>query len=138
LIFDSEEDEKVYGMGLQYTVTDFKGHLVNMISSEGGVGRGLQPLTDMLNTENKNQGGSELTTYSPAYSFGTSFNRGIVMQNHTNIGHIDFRRKNSFNILLWKTSSSSTNVSLKLISGGSLKNVISGITSIVGRMKKLP
>jgi len=54
LIFDSEEDEKVYGMGLQYTVTDFKGHLVNMVSSEGGVGRGLQPLTDMLNTENKN------------------------------------------------------------------------------------
>ena len=92
----------------------------------------------MLNVENKNQGGSELTTYSPAYSFGTSENRGVVMSNHTNIGHIDFRSLNNFKIVLWKTSSRSTRVSMKLIAANSLKGVVSGITSIVGRMKKLP
>jgi hypothetical protein len=50
-IFDSPRQEKVYGMGLQYTETNFKGKNVQMISSEGGVGRGLAPLTQMLNDE---------------------------------------------------------------------------------------
>ena len=40
-IWDSEYDEKIYGLGLQYTETNFKGSLVHIISSEGGVGRGL-------------------------------------------------------------------------------------------------
>jgi len=40
-IFDSPKNEKVYGMGLQYTETNFKGKNVHMITSEGGVGRGL-------------------------------------------------------------------------------------------------
>jgi hypothetical protein len=44
-------DEEVYGLGLQYTMTNMKGQFVNMVSSEGGIGRGLQPVTDLLNTE---------------------------------------------------------------------------------------
>ena len=71
-VFDSPENEKIYGMGLQYTHTNFKSNRVHMISSEGGVGRGLQPLTQMLNDENNHQGGSTVTTYSPAYTFSTS------------------------------------------------------------------
>lgn len=44
-----------------------------MISSEGGVGRGLQPITDLLNSEmSAKMGGSPTTTYSPAYTFATS------------------------------------------------------------------
>ena len=41
LNFDSALDEEIYGMGLQYTVWDFKGHLVPLISDEAGVGRGV-------------------------------------------------------------------------------------------------
>ena len=41
----ADEDEEVYGMGLQYTEWDFKGKAVPLIVSEGGVGRGVQPLT---------------------------------------------------------------------------------------------
>jgi hypothetical protein len=92
LIWDSSTNEKIYGLGLQYTETNFKGSTVHMISSEGGVGRGLQPLTDLLNTENNaRQGGSEFTTYSPAYSFATSERRGFVFNNHTEIGSINFK-----------------------------------------------
>ena len=40
-VWDSPRYEKVYGMGLQYTETNFKGKNVHMITSEGGVGRGL-------------------------------------------------------------------------------------------------
>lgn len=45
LVFDSDSREKIYGLGLQYTETNFKGQKVHIISSEGGVGRGLAPLT---------------------------------------------------------------------------------------------
>jgi len=41
-------------MGLQYTVWNFKGLRVPVISSEGGVGRGLQPLTETLNLFHSN------------------------------------------------------------------------------------
>jgi len=49
LQFNSTSDEEIYGMGLQYTVWNFKGLQVPVISSEGGVGRGLEPLTEFLN-----------------------------------------------------------------------------------------
>jgi hypothetical protein len=39
--FKSVGSEEIYGMGLQYTVWNFKGLKVPVISSEGGVGRGL-------------------------------------------------------------------------------------------------
>jgi hypothetical protein len=39
--FASPVDEEIYGMGLEYTVWDFKGHSVPLISEEAGVGRGL-------------------------------------------------------------------------------------------------
>ena len=47
--FASSAQEEIYGMGLQYTVWNFKGLKVPVISSEGGVGRGLEPLTEALN-----------------------------------------------------------------------------------------
>ena len=52
--FESNQDEEIYGMGLQYTVWNFKGLKVPVISSEGGVGRGLEPLTEVLNLFHNN------------------------------------------------------------------------------------
>lgn len=104
------------------------------MSSEGGVGRGLQPLTDILNTE-KHQGGSPVTTYAPAYTFATSHHRGFVMPNHTELGHFEFR-EHSFSVLLWKTQSRP--IKSVFILGDTYKDVVSGITAVVGRMKALP
>jgi alpha-glucosidase (family GH31 glycosyl hydrolase) len=56
------------------------------------------------------------------------------MQNHTEIGHVDFREEKSFKILLWKTES----VKMNMVVGKTMKEVVSGITHFVGRMKKLP
>lgn len=48
LNYKADTDEEIYGMGLQPTVWNFKGKSVPLIVSEGGVGRGLQPLTREL------------------------------------------------------------------------------------------
>ena len=45
LNFLSDLDEEVYGMGIQNSVWNFKGHSVPLLSAEGGVGRGLHPIS---------------------------------------------------------------------------------------------
>lgn len=96
-----------------------------MVTSEGGVGRGLQPITDMINVSNKGQGGSTMTTYAPAYSFVTSYRRGIIFNNHTEIGHIDFSEsETSFSTLLWY----SKNITMTVVSGNTLKETVTALT----------
>ena len=87
--FASSAQEEIYGMGLQYTVWNFKGLKVPVISSEGGVGRGLEPLTEALNLFESGQGGNNMTTYAPSYTFLTNQNRGMVF-NVSNIGYADY------------------------------------------------
>jgi len=131
----SHETEKIYGLGLQYTHINFKGQFVHMITSEGGVGRGLQPLTDILNTQSKHQGGSTVTSYAPAYTFATSERRGFILPNHTEIGSMDFKSSEShFTITLWKTDK----ISMKAFHRKTLKQVVAALTSVTGRMKALP
>lgn len=54
LNYESASNEEFYGMGLQYTLWNFKGEKVHVITSEGGVGRGLEPITYWLNYFRKN------------------------------------------------------------------------------------
>ena len=130
IFFDSPTSERVYGFGLEYTYTNFKGRTVHIVTSEGGIGRGLLPLTPALNAFGHGAGGNPLTTYAPTYSFATSLRRGILLKNHTEIGHVDFESaQDNFGILLWKT----TELNLNVVVGNTMKEVVSGITHFVGR-----
>lgn len=79
---------------------DFRGQRVQVIASEGGVGRGLEPLTDVLNAFENGQGGNNMTTYAPAYSYVTNLNRAMVF-NVSNIGIADFTQSNQTSFLFW-------------------------------------
>ena len=48
LIYGCEQDEQFYGLGVQYTYFNMRGHSVPLFVSEQGVGRGLEPVTFML------------------------------------------------------------------------------------------
>lgn len=80
-----------------------KGQKVPVITSEGGVGRGLEPLTFILNKFNHNQGGSPLTTYAPTYSYITNKNYGVLF-NTSATGHIDFTKDSNTEFLFWNTN----------------------------------
>jgi alpha-glucosidase (family GH31 glycosyl hydrolase) len=55
--------------------------------------------------------------------------------NHTELGQIDFSESTEcFSTLLWHSNV----IDMKVILGRSLKDVTTGITFIVGRMKALP
>lgn len=48
LVYGCEGDEGFYGFGAQYSRFNMKGKVLPMFLSEQGVGRGLQPVTDLL------------------------------------------------------------------------------------------
>lgn len=90
LNYDSPSDEEIYGMGFQYTEWNFRGKRVPVVTSEGGIGRGLEPLTFLMNVAGR-QGGNTMTTYAPSYSHITSRNRGFIF--HTPAaGYLDFSK----------------------------------------------
>ena len=66
MTYGSHIDEEIYGMGLQYSEWDFKGKSVPLISEEAGVGRGLEPITSLMNEFMGGQGGNTTTSYAPA------------------------------------------------------------------------
>jgi hypothetical protein len=76
LNFESDFDEEIYGMGLQNSIWNFKGHSVPLVSSEGGVGRGLEPISSIKGIE----AGSKTTSYGPALSYITNKNRAFVCE----------------------------------------------------------
>jgi hypothetical protein len=89
--YDSLKDEEIYGLGLEYTVWNFKGQHIPIITSEGGVGRGLWPITEILNKFEDYIGGNNRTTYAPSYSYITNTNRAFIF-NSSAIGYMDFTK----------------------------------------------
>lgn len=80
--------EEIYGLGLQYSRWNQRGLIIPIMSSEQGVGRGLQPVTKALNVEAGHSGGTWYTTYSASNSYITNAGRGTAF-NTTAIGHAD-------------------------------------------------
>jgi hypothetical protein len=100
LSWDSPSDEEIYGLGLQYSVWNHKGSQVPLITTEAGVGRGLQPITAFLNIFGGSSGGTATTSYAPAAQFITSKQRGIVIDN-VNIGIADFTSEDRNEVVYW-------------------------------------
>ena len=81
LVFASEPTEAIFGMGSSYTDLNLKGRAVPVITSEQGVGRGLQPVTLALNTFEHGAGGNWHTTYTPIPHYVSSRNVSFYLTN---------------------------------------------------------
>jgi alpha-glucosidase len=90
--FASDPDEEIYGLGLQYTVWDFKGRSVPLISTEGGVGRGLEPLSTIMNAAGGDESGTDVTSYAPSATYITNKSRAFVFD-QDEIGIADFTQE---------------------------------------------
>ena len=98
--YDSTPDEEIYGMGLEYTIWNFKGYKIPLICEEGGVGRGTLPITFYLNTFGDGAGGTDVTSYGATPNYITNSKRGVIF-NTTNIGIADFEQKDTNSFLFW-------------------------------------
>ena len=81
LSFSSPDDERFHGFGHQYSAFNLRGKTVPILTTEQGVGRGLQPITAALNEFAHGSGGNCHTTYSATPVFLTSRNFGMIVEN---------------------------------------------------------
>lgn len=79
LRYGSDKEEAFFGFGQHYSRWNLKGHLVPVIISEQGVGRGLQPATFALNTFLHGVGSAWHTTYVAKPMYLTSRGRALSL-----------------------------------------------------------
>lgn len=83
--------DAIYGLGHQYSVWDLRGRMVPVLVSEQGIGRGLEPLTALLNTFGGGAGGNWHTTYAPIPFYVTAALQA-VFANASAYMEFDFRQ----------------------------------------------
>ena len=133
MTYHSPVDEEIYGMGLQYSEWDFKGKTVPLITTEAGVGRGLQPITAAMNKAMHGQGGTSVSSYAPAAQYITIQKRGFIFDQNS-IGIADFDGQMTTEMLYWHQ----TAVSGTLLYGEDLMNLSQELSKTVGTMEALP
>ncbi len=79
LRYGTESDEAFFGFGQHYSRWNLKGDLVPVLISEQGVGRGLQPLTWVLNLFVHGVGSAWHTTYVAKPMYLTSHGRCLSL-----------------------------------------------------------
>ncbi|MBM76282.1 MAG: alpha-glucosidase [Proteobacteria bacterium] len=77
--FSALSEECFWGFGEQLSILNLKGHQFPILSQEPGIGRGVEPLTWIMNTFFK-AGGSLYHSNAPAPLFLTSERRGFVSE----------------------------------------------------------
>lgn len=89
LRYASDPDERVYGLGEQFSSAEHKGKRVPILTAEQGIGRGKQPLTWTFNRLFQGSGGSWHTTYTSIPHYVTSRARSVHLTDFS-YGEFDF------------------------------------------------
>ena len=131
--YHSSLEEEIYGMGLEYTIWNFKGSKIPLIVEEGGIGRGTQPISWYENRFKKGQGGYSTTSYGATPNYITNVNRGMIF-NTTHIGIADFKKDDTSSFLFWH----STSIRGVILSGKDPLQLAQLSAQTVGLMPELP
>lgn len=96
LTYSIGPEEEVFGLGEQFSFWSLKGQFVPILTREQGVGRGIQPITYILNhmpAKNPSYaGGDSLSTYSAIGHYITSEGRSLLLHN-TELSFFNFTEK---------------------------------------------
>ena len=133
LIYRCDQNESFHGFGESFTDFNLRNRVVPILVSEQGVGRGLQPITDYLNTNvAQGAGGDWYTTYAPKPMYLTNLNHSLVFTN-SEVMYFDLTGSDSVQVELWGLVFSGN-----ILSGDSMEAIVSEITLITGRMQTPP
>lgn len=137
LTYLMSDDEEIYGLGEQFSFWSLKGERVPIICREQGIGRGLQPITYILNhvppRKPAYSGGDTLSTYTAIPHYITSHGRSVFLHN-TELAFFDFKDANQASIEVVSTTSR-----LSIYYGRRPLDLINTYTKHVsGRMTNLP
>ena len=128
----SDKNERFFGFGAQYNHLNFKGKLLPIWCQEQGHGRGLEPLSELLNAASPGSAGTWYSSYTCVpYTLSTN-GYGFVVEN-TEYVEFDMRQDEST-----RATTFSHTLKAQLIAGESPLEIIEGYTEYSGRMQPLP
>jgi hypothetical protein len=126
-------DESFHGFGESFTGFNLRNKVVPILVSEQGVGRGLEPITDYLNTNvAQGAGGDWYTTYAPKPMYLTNHNNSLVYTN-PEVMYFDLTATERVVVELWGLS-----LQGNILSGAGMEALVGEITLITGRMQTPP
>ena len=132
LTYSSSADERFLGFGEQFSFLDLKGHVVPILTEEGGIGRGRQPLTFLMNLGGTGSGGTAYTSYASIPHYLTSLNRSLFLES-SEYCIFDLSDDDSVRLTVqapWVVG--------RILYGSTPLELIERYTQYAGRMKVLP
>ncbi|KAK4744726.1 hypothetical protein SAY87_011038 [Trapa incisa] len=126
--YSSEENERFYGFGEQFSHMDFKGRRVPIFVQEQGIGRGDQPITFAANLVSHRAGGDWSTTYAPSPFYMTSRMRSLYLEGYE-YSIFDLTRRDRIY---------GNSVQGRLLHGSTPSELIEQFTKNIGRPPELP
>jgi alpha-glucosidase len=131
LLFHAEPDERFFGFGAQFTFFDLRGRSVPVFVSEQGIGRGVQPLTWIMDLI-AGSGGSWHSTYAPVPHFVSSHVRSLALLN-SQYSQFDLRAADEVQITVFARS-----LKACVYAAPTPLELIHEHTAEAGRMEPLP
>ncbi|GFP80802.1 alpha-glucosidase yihq [Phtheirospermum japonicum] len=130
--YSSEEDERFYGFGEQFSHMDLKGKRVPIFVQEQGIGRGDQPITFAANLVSYRAAGDESTTYAPSPFYMTSKMRSLYLEGY-NYSVFDLTKDDCVQIQVHGDMMEGS-----ILNGNSPAELIEHFTESIGRPQQLP
>lgn len=131
----STPDERIFGLGEQFSHFDFKGKKPFLFTEEQGIGRGDEPITTGANIV-AGAGGNEYTTYAPIPHYITTKHRQVFFEN-TGYSKFDFSKANIIQIEFWDFQEEG-GLKANFWIGTNPLELIQAFTAKTGRMPALP
>eukprot|EP00049_Salpingoeca_infusionum_P001948 m.52305 g.52305 ORF g.52305 m.52305 type:complete len:756 (-) comp11293_c0_seq4:148-2415(-) len=128
----SDPSDAVFGFGTQYSVLDMKGRRVPILVTEQGVGRGLEPLTELLNIFSNGEGGNWHTTYGPIPHYITSSMQSLFL-NQTDYAVFDLTNPKEITVSVLAPT-----ITAFAVNGTTPAEHVQRYTLFAGRMQPLP
>lgn len=132
LHYATSPQEQFFGFGEQFTHLRLKGHEVPVISQEGGLGRGRQPITGIINFFAKGAGGNAFTTYTSIPQYISTKFRSMFLET-TEYATFNLIDDNKVTIKLYRSQMIG-----RILYGESYLDLLERYTEYCGRMIPLP
>ncbi|CAL5193330.1 unnamed protein product [Lathyrus oleraceus] len=132
LSYASDENERFYGFGEQFSHMNFKGKRVPILVQEQGIGRGDQPITCAANLVSYRAGGDWSTTYAPSPFYMTSKMRSLYLEGY-DYTIFDLTKLDRVQIQIYGNS-----VEGRILHGNTPCELIERFTETIGRLPELP
>lgn len=133
LRYATDPDERIYGLGEQYSSLEHNGKKLAIITQEQGIGRGKQPVTFTFNRLG-GAGGSWHTTYSAIPHYVTSKAHSVFLTNFS-YAEFDFTDDESISVL---SAAPANTLTGQIIGARSVPETVESYTEYSGRMQPLP